>query len=77
MLSISRFGRRDQCMGRQECSALLQKRKLAWGDAEEKSYRAGKPFKNRAGDMAKTPPTDMLGVVLKRYCEDAGVYNDL
>ena len=71
MLSMSRFGR--QCMGRQECPALLQKRKQAWDEAEEKSDRIGKPYKNRHGVMVQRPATDMVGVVLKRYCEEAGL----
>ena len=51
MLSISRSG--QECMRYWEYSALLQKRKLAWDDAEEKSYRTGKPFTNRDGEMVK------------------------
>ena len=43
MLSISRSGRREQCMGRQQYSALLQKREQAWYEAEAESDRTGKP----------------------------------
>ena len=73
MLSMSRSGRRDQCMGRQECSALLQKRKQAWDEAEEMSDRLGKPYTNWHGVMVQKPATDMVGVVLKRYCAVAGM----
>ena len=71
VLRMSRSG--QECMRRWEYSALLQKRKLAWDEAEEKSYRTGNPFTHRDGEMVKRPPTDMIGVVLKRYCEEAGV----
>ena len=73
MLSISRSGRRDQCMGRQQFSALLQKREQAWDEAEAESDRIGNPYKNRHGVMVQRPATDMVGVVLKRYCEEAGL----
>ena len=73
MLSISRSGRRDQCMGRQEFPALLQKREQAWDEAEAESNRIGNPYKNRRGVMVQRPATDMVGVVLKRYCEVAGL----
>ena len=73
MLSISRSGRRDQCMSRQKFSALLQEREQAWDEAEAESDRFGNPYKNRYGVMVERPPTDMVGVVLKRYCEVAGL----
>ena len=73
MLSISRSGRRDQCMRRQELSALLQKREQAWDEAEAESDRIGNPYKNRCGEMVPRPATDMVGVVLKRDCEVAGL----
>ena len=74
MLSISRSGRRDQCMGRQKCSALLQKREQAWDEAEAESDRIGKPYTNRHGVMVQRPATDMVRVVLKRYCEVEGLH---
>ena len=73
MLSMSRSGRRDQCMGRQEFSALLQKRERAWDEAEAESDRTGNPDKNRHGVLVQRPATDMVGVVLQRYCEEAGL----
>ena len=73
MLSISRSGRRDQCMGRQQYSALLQKREQAWDEAEAESDRTGKHYTHRYGVMVERPATDMVGVVLKRYCEEAGL----
>ena len=60
-------------MGRKEWSALLQKREQAWDEAEAESDRIGKPYKTRHGVMVQRPATDMVGVVLKRYCEVAGV----
>ena len=54
-------------------SALLQKREQAWGEAEAESNRIGNPYKNRHGEMVPRPATDMVGVVLKRYCEVAGL----
>ena len=74
MLSISRSGRREQCMGRQQYSALLQKREQAWDEAEAESDRIGNPYRNRHGVMVQRPATDMVGVVLKRYCEEAGLH---
>ena len=73
MLSIARSGRRDQCVGRQQYSALLQKRKQAWDEAEAESDRIGNPYKNRHGVMVQRPATDMVGVVLQRYCQEAGL----
>ena len=75
MLSMSRSGRCYQCMGRKEWSALLQKREQAWDEAEAESDRIGHPYKNRHGVMVyPRPATDMVGVVLKRYCEEAGLH---
>ena len=45
MLSMSRSGRREQCMGRQQYSALLQKREQAWDEAEAESDRTGNRYK--------------------------------
>ena len=73
MLSISRSGRRDQRMGQQEFAALLQKREQAWDEAEAESDRIGNPYNNRHGVMVQRPATDMVGVVLKRYCEETGL----
>ena len=73
MLSISRSGRHDHCMGRQEFAALLQKCEQAWDEAEAESDRIGNPYKNRHGVMVQRPATDMVGVVLKRYCEVVGL----
>ena len=66
MLSISRSGRRDQCMRRRQFTALLQQREQAWDEAEAESDRIGNPYKNRNGVMVQRPATDMVGVVLKR-----------
>ena len=60
-------------MGRQQYSALLQKRKQAWDEAEAESDRIGNPYKNRHGVMVQRPATDMVGVVLQRYCQEAGL----
>ena len=73
MLSMSRSGRRDQCMGRHKFSAWLQQREQAWDEAEAESDRTGSRYKNRHGVMVERPATDMVGVVLKRYCEEAGL----
>ena len=73
MLSISRSGRRDQCMSPQQFSALLQERERAWDEAEAESDRIGNPYKTRHGVMVQRPATDMVGVVLKRSCEVAGL----
>ena len=73
MLSISRSGRRDQCMSWQRYSALLQERERAWDEAEAESDRLGNPYNNRHGVMVQRPATDMAGVVLKRDCEETGL----
>ena len=73
MLSISRSGRRAQCMSRRQFTALLQQREQAWDEAEAESDRIGNPYKNRHGVMVQRPATDMAGVVLQRYCEVAGL----
>ena len=52
---------------------LLQEREEAWDEAEEESDRIGNPYKNRHGVMVQTAPTDMVGVVLRRYCEQMGL----
>ena len=70
MLSMSRSGRFYQVW---LWSALLQKREQAWDEAEAESDRTGNPYKNRHGKMVQRPATDMLGVVLKRYCDVAGL----
>ena len=61
-------------MGRQQYSALLQKREQAWDEAEAESDRIGNPYKNRHGEMVKRPATDMVGVVLQRYCNEFGLH---
>ena len=70
MLSMSRSGRFYQVW---RWSALLQKREQAWDEAEAESDRIGNPYKNRCGEMVPRPATDMVGVVLKRDCEVAGL----
>ena len=60
-------------MGQKEYSALLQQREQAWGEAEAESDRIGNPYKTRHGVMVQRPATDMVGVVLKRDCEEAGL----
>ena len=61
-------------MARQQYSALLQKREQAWDEAEAESDGIGNPYRNRRGVMVQRPATDMVGVVLKRYCEVAGLH---
>ena len=73
MLSISRSGRSDQCMGRHKFFALVQNREQAWDEAEAESDRIGNPYKNRHGVMVQRPATDMAGVVVQRYCEATGL----
>ena len=52
MLSMSRSGRRDQCMSRRQFTALLQQREQAWDEAEAESDRIGNPYMIRHGKMA-------------------------
>ena len=60
-------------MGRQQYAALLQEREQAWDEAEAESDRSGNPYKNRHGVMVQRPATDMVGVVLRRYCDENGL----
>ena len=74
MLIIFRSGRRDQRMDWRQYSALLQEREQAWDEAEAESDRIGNPYNNRHGAMVQRQATDMVGVVLRRYFEEAGLH---
>ena len=74
MLIIFRSGLCDQCMDWRQYSALLQEREQAWDEAEAESDRIGNPYKNRHGAMVQRQATDMVGVVLRRYCEESGLH---
>jgi len=67
-------GRRHECMSRRRYNALLQEREEAWDAAEAESKKTGNPYKNRNKEMVKPPPKDMIGLVLRRYCDQNGLH---
>jgi len=67
-------GRGHECMSWTQYAKLLQDREEAWDEAEADSDKTGNPYKNRNKTMIKTPPKDMIGVVLRRYCDQNGLH---
>ena len=67
-------GRRHECMSQRRYNALLQEREEAWDAAEAESKKTGNPYKNRNKEMVKPPPKDMIGLVLRRYCDQNGLH---
>ena len=61
-------------MSRRRYNALLQEREEAWDAAEAESDKTGNPYKNRNKEMVKPPPKDMVGLVLRRYCDQNGLH---
>ena len=49
---------------------ILQENRLYWWDlAEEASFHAGKPFVDRNGNPQCEAVTDLVGIVLRQWCE--------
>ncbi len=60
-------------MSQVDWASLLKERDLAWDKAEEESNRKGNAYKNREGVWVHTEPKDMVGEVLRRYCNQKGL----
>ena len=60
-------------MTRQAWNDLVAQREWQWNHAENISFLAGFPFKDRNGVWQCTEPIDLVGIVLRRWCLDQGL----
>ena len=60
-------------MTRQAWDDLVAQRASQWDHAENISFLARFPFKDRNGVMQCTEPIDLVGIVLRRWCVEQGV----
>ena len=60
-------------MIRQAWDDLVAQRASQWDHAENISFLARFPFKDRNGVMQCTEPIDLVGIVLSRWCVEQGL----